>query len=163
MNDKKYDSNISSIRSTCSSQRIDLKPMSTHTIHAHAHISRMLRHNYMVVLIQIEHTFFEGQRKTVSTKWKRRLVSDGCTSGLSPVRQCSCRAYQQLAPTQLIRRMGAGLVIVYGLGLILPLPFTVGYLYPLVSSMSSHTSKDIGARAPVCVLGVDPSMEVSPL
>ena len=47
----------------------------------------------------------------------------------------------QLAPTQLIRRMGAGLVIVYGLGLILPLPPTVGYLYPLVSSMSSHTSK----------------------
>ena len=56
--------------------------LSTHTIHAHAHISRMLRHNYMVVLIQIEHNFFEGQRKTVSTKWRRRLVSDGCTSGL---------------------------------------------------------------------------------
>ena len=27
LNGKKYDSNISSIRSTCSSQRIDLKPM----------------------------------------------------------------------------------------------------------------------------------------
>ena len=32
--------------------------MSTHTIHSHAHISRMLRHNYTVVLIQIEHNFF---------------------------------------------------------------------------------------------------------
>ena len=32
--------------------------LSTHTIHAHAHISRMLRHNYTVVLIQIEHNFF---------------------------------------------------------------------------------------------------------
>ena len=37
--------------------------LSTHTIHSHAHISRMLRHNYTVVLIQIEHNcFFEGQR-----------------------------------------------------------------------------------------------------
>ena len=36
--------------------------LSTHTIHAHTHISRMLRHNYTVVLIQIEHNFFEGQR-----------------------------------------------------------------------------------------------------
>ena len=34
----------------------------------------------------------------------------------------------QLAPMQLIRRMGAGLVIVYGLGLIHPLPPTVRYL-----------------------------------
>ena len=32
--------------------------LSTHTIHAHAHICRMLRHNYMVVLIQIEHKCF---------------------------------------------------------------------------------------------------------
>lgn len=100
-------------------------------------------------VIQIEHNFFEGQRKTVSTKWRRRLVSDGCTSGLSPVRQCSCRAYQQLTPTQLIRRMGAGLVIVYGLGLILPLPPTVVYLYPLVSSMSSQMSVANGLRAAV--------------
>ena len=30
--------------------------------------------------------------------------------------------YIQLTPTQLIRRMGAGLVIAYGLGLIHPLP-----------------------------------------
>ena len=32
--------------------------LSTHTIHSHAHICRMLRHNYMVVLIQIELNFF---------------------------------------------------------------------------------------------------------
>ena len=32
--------------------------LSTHTIHAHAHISRMLRHNYTVVLILIEHNCF---------------------------------------------------------------------------------------------------------
>ena len=32
--------------------------LSTHTIHSHTHISRMLRHNYTVVLIQIEHNFF---------------------------------------------------------------------------------------------------------
>ena len=129
------------IHVTISRLQTHLPDLPTHTIHAHAHISRMLRLNYMVFLIQIEHNFFEGQRKTVSTKWKMRLVSDGCTSGLLPVRQCSCRAYQQLAPMRLARRMGAGLVIVYGLGLILPLPPTVGYLYPLVSSMSSHTSK----------------------
>ena len=37
--------------------------LSTHTIHSHTHISRMLRHNYTVVLIRIEHNcFFEGQR-----------------------------------------------------------------------------------------------------
>ena len=30
----------------------------THTFNTHAHISRMLRHNYTVVLIQIEHNFF---------------------------------------------------------------------------------------------------------
>lgn len=53
----------------------------------------------------------------------------------------------QLAPMQLSRRMGAGLVIVYGLGLIHHLPFTVGYLYPLVSSMSSQTSVANGLRA----------------
>ena len=32
--------------------------LSTHTIHSHAHTSRMLRHNYTVVLIQIEQNFF---------------------------------------------------------------------------------------------------------
>ena len=32
--------------------------LSTHTIHAHAHICRMLHKNYKVVLIQIEHNFF---------------------------------------------------------------------------------------------------------
>ena len=32
--------------------------LSTHTIHSHSHISRMLRHNYTVALIQIEHNFF---------------------------------------------------------------------------------------------------------
>ena len=32
--------------------------LSTHTIHSLAHISRMLRHNYTVVLIQIEHNCF---------------------------------------------------------------------------------------------------------
>ena len=32
--------------------------LSTHTIHAHAHISSMLRHNYTVALIQIEHNCF---------------------------------------------------------------------------------------------------------
>ena len=32
--------------------------LSTHTIHSHAHICRMLRHNYTVVLIQIEHNYF---------------------------------------------------------------------------------------------------------
>ncbi len=33
----------------------------THTFNAHAHICRMLRHNYTVVLIQIEHKFFEDK------------------------------------------------------------------------------------------------------
>ena len=32
--------------------------LSIHTIHSHAHTSRMLRHNYTVVLIQIEQNFF---------------------------------------------------------------------------------------------------------
>ena len=32
--------------------------LSAHTSHSHAHISRMLRHNYTVVLIQIEHNCF---------------------------------------------------------------------------------------------------------
>ena len=32
--------------------------LSTTYHHAHEHISRMLRHNYTVVLIQIEHNFF---------------------------------------------------------------------------------------------------------
>ena len=66
------------IHVTLSRLQIHLPDLPTHTIHAHAHISMMLRRNYMVVLIQMEHNFFEGQRKTVSTKWKRRLVSDGC-------------------------------------------------------------------------------------
>ena len=70
------------IHVTLSRLQTHLPDLPTHTIHAHAHISRMLRLNYMVVLIQMEHNFFEGQRKTVSTKWKMRLVSDGCTSGL---------------------------------------------------------------------------------
>ena len=70
------------IHVTISRLQTHLPDLPTHTIHAHAHISMLLRHNYMVVLIQIEHNFFEGQRKTVSTKWKMRLVSDGCTSGL---------------------------------------------------------------------------------
>ena len=35
--------------------------LSTHTIHSHAHTSRMLRHNYTVVLIQIEQNFFEDK------------------------------------------------------------------------------------------------------
>ena len=70
------------IHVTLSRLQIHLPDLPTHTIHAHAHISMMLRRNYMVVLIQMEHNFFEGQRKTVSTKWKMRLVSDGCTSGL---------------------------------------------------------------------------------
>ena len=70
------------IHVTLSRLQTHLPDLPTHTIHAHAHISMMLRLNYMVVLIQMEHNFFEGQRKTVSTKWKMRLVSDGCTSGL---------------------------------------------------------------------------------
>ena len=37
--------------------------LSTHTIHAHAHISMMLRRNYMVVLILIEYNFFEEKGK----------------------------------------------------------------------------------------------------
>ena len=32
--------------------------LTTHTIHSHAHISRMLHHNYTVILIQIEHKCF---------------------------------------------------------------------------------------------------------
>ena len=32
--------------------------LSTHTIHSHAHICRMLHKNYTVVLIQIEHNRF---------------------------------------------------------------------------------------------------------
>ena len=61
-----------------------------HTIHAHEHISRMLRHNYTVVLIQIEHNFLLGTKvnseneieKAACFGWLRyfkaiRLVSDG--------------------------------------------------------------------------------------
>ena len=32
--------------------------LSTHTIHTHTHISRMLRDNYTAALIQIEHNRF---------------------------------------------------------------------------------------------------------
>ena len=46
------------IHVTISRLQTHLPDLPTHTIHAHAHISRMLRHNYMVVLIHIEHTFF---------------------------------------------------------------------------------------------------------
>ena len=97
------------IHVTLSRLQIHLPDLPTHTIHAHTHISRMLRHNYMVVLIQIEHNFFEGQRKTVSTKWKRRLVSDGyyclegkCNMHLSETRhnrKNDCR----LSRTQVVR------------------------------------------------------------
>ncbi len=46
------------IHVTISRLQTHLPDLPTHTIHAHAHISRMLRLNYMVVLIQIEHNFF---------------------------------------------------------------------------------------------------------
>ena len=46
------------IHVTLSRLQTHLPDLPTHSIHAHAHISRMLRHNYMVVLIQIEHNFF---------------------------------------------------------------------------------------------------------
>ena len=36
--------------------------LSTHAIHSHAYISRMLRHNYTVILFQIEHNFFGGTK-----------------------------------------------------------------------------------------------------
>ena len=47
--------------------------LTTHTIHSHAHISRMLRHNYTVVLIKIEHNCFLRTKKSTSTKWKGGL------------------------------------------------------------------------------------------
>ena len=52
--------------------------LSTHTIHSLAHISRMLRHNYTVVLIQIEHNcFLRDKGKQYQRNGKRRLISDG--------------------------------------------------------------------------------------
>ena len=52
--------------------------LSTHSIHSHAHICRMLRHNYTVVLIQIEHNcFLRDKGKQYQRNGKRRLVSDG--------------------------------------------------------------------------------------
>ena len=54
--------------------------LSIHTIHSIAHISRMLRHNYTVVLIQIEHNFFlrtkvislDEMEKAACFGWLRR-------------------------------------------------------------------------------------------
>ena len=46
------------IHITISRLQTHFPDLPTHTIHSHAHICRMLRHNYMVVLIQIEHNFF---------------------------------------------------------------------------------------------------------
>ena len=46
------------IHVTISRLQPHLPDLPTHTIHAHAHISMILRLNYMVVLIQIEHNFF---------------------------------------------------------------------------------------------------------
>ena len=46
------------IHVTISRLQTHLPDLPTHTIHAHAHISRMLRHNYTVVLIRIEHNCF---------------------------------------------------------------------------------------------------------
>ena len=46
------------IHVTISRFQTHLTDQSTHTIHSHTHISRMQRHYYTVVLIQIEHNFF---------------------------------------------------------------------------------------------------------
>ena len=46
------------IHVTISRLQTHFTDLSTHTIHAHAHICRMLRHNNTVVLIQIEQNFF---------------------------------------------------------------------------------------------------------
>ena len=51
------------IHVTISRLQTHLPDLPTHTIHAHAHISMMLRHNYMVVLIQIEHNFLRDKGK----------------------------------------------------------------------------------------------------
>lgn len=51
------------IHVTISRLQTHLPDLPTHTIHAHAHISRMLRHNYMVVLIQIKHNFLRDKGK----------------------------------------------------------------------------------------------------
>ena len=51
------------IHVTLSRLQIHLPDPPTHTIHAHAHISMMLRRNYMVVLILIEYNFFEEKGK----------------------------------------------------------------------------------------------------
>ena len=51
------------IHVTLSRLQIHLPDLPTHTIHAHAHISMMLRRNYMVVLILIEYNFFEEKGK----------------------------------------------------------------------------------------------------
>ena len=51
------------IHVTLSRLQIHLPDLPTHTIHAHAHISMMLRHNYMVVLVLIEYNFFEEKGK----------------------------------------------------------------------------------------------------
>ena len=50
------------IHLTISQFQTHFQDLSIHTIHSHAHISRMLRHNYMVVLIQIEHNFLLGTK-----------------------------------------------------------------------------------------------------
>ena len=46
------------IHVTISRFKTHFTDLSTHTIHSHAHINRMLRHNYTVILIQIEHNRF---------------------------------------------------------------------------------------------------------
>ena len=51
------------IHVTISRYQTHFPDLSTHTIHAHVHISRMLHHNYTVILIQIEHNFFEDKGK----------------------------------------------------------------------------------------------------
>ena len=51
------------IHVTISRLQTHLPDLPTHTIHAHAHISMMLRRNYMVVLIQIEHNFLRDKGK----------------------------------------------------------------------------------------------------
>ena len=50
------------IHITISRLQTHFPDLPTHTIHSHAHICRMLRHNYTVVLIQIEHNCFGGTK-----------------------------------------------------------------------------------------------------
>ena len=81
--------------------------LSTHTIHSHAHICRMLHKNYTVVLIQIEHNCFlrdKGKQYLLNGKGGLfrmvTLISDGYATFIFFIAQI-CHIYQRKEPQSL--------------------------------------------------------------